>query len=56
VFFFSHRRIWALIEKDDLTDNYKAVLGGHTNRNHFGFEDKFKKVIKDLSEQNQTQI
>jgi cytochrome c biogenesis protein len=48
VFFFSHRRIWALIEKDEFSDNYQVVLGGHTNRNHFGFEDKFKRVIKGI--------
>ncbi len=49
VFFFSHKRIWALIEKDEFGDKYNVILGGHTNRNHFGFEDKFKKVINDLS-------
>ena len=44
VFFVSHRRIWALIDKE----NNEIVLGGNTNRNHFGFEDKFKKVVEDL--------
>lgn len=44
VFFISHRRIWALIDED----NGEIVLGGNTNRNQFGFEDKFKKIVKDL--------
>jgi len=52
VFFISHKRIWAMIEKKELSDNYEIVLGGDTNRNHFGFEDKFKKVVKDLDNSN----
>ncbi len=44
VFFISHRRIWALIDEV----NGEIVLGGNTNRNQFGFEDKFKKIVKDL--------
>lgn len=54
VFFFSHKRIWALVEKDHFTNNFKVTLGGNTNRNHFGFEDKFKKVINDLTVTDQT--
>jgi cytochrome c biogenesis protein len=42
VFFFSHRRVWALIEDG------RVVLGGNANRNHLGFEDKFKKIAHDL--------
>ncbi len=49
VFFLSHKRIWALIEKEEFSEKFNIVLGGHTNRNHFGFEDKFKKVVNDLS-------
>lgn len=49
VFFLSHKRIWALIEKEEFSEKFNVVLGGHTNRNHFGFEDKFKKVVKELS-------
>ncbi|HSK74184.1 MAG TPA: cytochrome c biogenesis protein ResB [Pyrinomonadaceae bacterium] len=44
VFFVSHKRVWALIEKKD-ENNFEVVLGGNTNRNHFGFEDKFKKIV-----------
>ena len=43
VFFFSHRRVWALVQQDD--DGVNAIVGGDTNRNHQGFEDKFAKLI-----------
>lgn len=49
VFFFSHRRIWALIRKDD-EGRIEVVMGGHTNRNHAAFEDKFNKVTAGLKE------
>jgi cytochrome c biogenesis protein len=42
VFFFSHRRVWALIEDG------KIVMGGNANRNHLGFEDKFTKIVHDV--------
>jgi cytochrome c biogenesis protein len=42
VFFIAHQRIWALIDGENVT------MGGNTNRNHLAFEDKFKKIIKDL--------
>ena len=45
VFFISHRRIWAVID----TENNEIVLGGNTNRNQLGFEDKFNKIVTDLN-------
>lgn len=45
VFFISHRRVWALID----ADKNEIVLGGNTNRNQFGFEDKFKKIVSELN-------
>lgn len=48
VFFLSHRRVWALVEKSD-DGKIEIVLGGQTNRNEQGFEDKFKKLVDDLS-------
>lgn len=44
VFFFSHRRIWALLEEsgDGVT---RVVFGGDTNRNHMAFQDKFNKFL-----------
>lgn len=44
VFFVSHRRIWALIEKKG-DNNFEVVLGGNANRNQPAFEDKFKKLV-----------
>ena len=41
VFFFSHSRVWAMIDRE----NNEIVFGGNTNRNHFGFEDKFNKIV-----------
>ncbi len=48
VFFVSHRRIWALIDKKE-EDLFEVVLGGNTNRNEQGFEDKFKKLLQNLN-------
>jgi cytochrome c biogenesis protein len=48
VFFISHQRIWAVIEKKEIGENYEVTLGGNTNRNHFGFEDRFKKLVQKL--------
>lgn len=43
VFFLSHRRVWALIERRGEYD-YEIVLGGNSNRNAQGFEDKFERI------------
>ena len=44
VFFMSHKRVWAMIDKE----KNEVVFGGDTNRNDFGFEDKFKKIVSEL--------
>lgn len=44
VFFFSHQRVWALIEEKG-ERAYEVVLGGNTNRNQLGFGDRFKKLV-----------
>lgn len=44
VFLFSHQRVWALIEQR-AEGGYAVVLGGNTNRNKLGFEDRFKKLV-----------
>lgn len=49
VFFVSHRRVWALIE-DESENDFEVVIGGNTNRNHQGFEDKFNRLVSDLKE------
>jgi cytochrome c biogenesis protein len=45
VFFFSHKRVWALIDKRE--GGTEIVFGGNANRNHLGFEEKFKKIVHD---------
>ena len=47
VFFFSHRRIWALIERKGEND-FEIILGGDANRNGQALEDKFEKLKRDL--------
>lgn len=47
VFFFSHKRVWAQIDKrpDGTTE---VVLAGDANRNNFAFADKFKKIAEEI--------
>ena len=47
VFFVSHKRVWAMID----TERNEIVLGGDTNRSRLGLEDKFKKIVENLSNQ-----
>jgi cytochrome c biogenesis protein len=47
VFAFSHQRVWAAIEEEK-ENVFKIVIGGNTNRNQTGFEDKFGRFIKNL--------
>ena len=44
VFFFSHDRVWALVEEKG-EGAFDVVLGGNTNRNHLGFGDRFRKLV-----------
>lgn len=48
VFFFSHQRIWALIEQN-ASGSYDVVMGGNTNRNRLGFEERFKRLANLVS-------
>jgi cytochrome c biogenesis protein len=50
VFFFSHRRIWALLEPNP-DGGTLITLGGHTNRNHAGFQEKFAKTVADIKKE-----
>ncbi len=47
VFFFSHRRVWAYVEKDG-SGQTKVVLAADTNRNQIAFGDKFNKIADDV--------
>jgi cytochrome c biogenesis protein len=51
VFFISHRRIWALVE-DGKSGAFDVTLGGNSNRNQFGFEDKFQKIVAGLEKED----
>ncbi len=44
VFFFSHQRIWAVVEERG-AGAYQVLLGGNTNRNLMALDDRFKKLI-----------
>jgi cytochrome c biogenesis protein len=39
VFFFSHQRLWIVVEDG------KVHLGGDSNRNRLGFEDRVKRIV-----------
>jgi len=55
VFFFSHQRVWALIEErggaqqNFGAESFEVTLGGNTNRNKLGFEDRFKRLVANIS-------
>jgi len=51
VFFVSHKRVWALIEKTG-ENTYEVVLSGDANRSEQAFEDKFKKIVNGIDQTN----
>ncbi|MFL6333764.1 MAG: cytochrome c biogenesis protein ResB [Pyrinomonadaceae bacterium] len=44
VFLFAHQRVWARIEPRGAR-RFEVIIGGNTNRNKLGFEDRFKKLV-----------
>lgn len=48
VFFFSHQRIWALVE-EKASGSYEVTMGGNTNRNRLAFEGRFKHLANLIS-------
>jgi cytochrome c biogenesis protein len=44
VFFFSHQRVWAVVEPDESGSRMKVYVGGNVNRNRQGFEETFNKM------------
>jgi len=52
VFLFSHKRIWAQIEKNE-DGTLSVVLGGDANRNRIAFGDKFKKIADEIRSKKQ---
>lgn len=54
VFFFSHQRVWAIIEESEPdSNNFEVVLGGNTNRNVVALEDRFKRLLQAITGQPQ---
>jgi cytochrome c biogenesis protein ResB len=54
VFFFSHQRVWAIIEEREPDSNdFEVVLGGNTNRNVVALEDRFKRLLQAITGQPQ---
>ncbi len=47
VFFFSHQRVWAVVEENP-ENSFTVTLGGNTNRNQTPFGEKFKRFATDL--------
>lgn len=47
VFFFSHQRVWAAFEPKG-EGSFEVVVGGNTNRNKLGFEDRFRRLVAAL--------
>ena len=48
VFFLSHKRVWAMIDKKG-ENEFEIVFGGNANRNNLAFEDKFKTIVESLA-------
>ncbi|HEY8561532.1 MAG TPA: cytochrome c biogenesis protein ResB [Pyrinomonadaceae bacterium] len=48
VFFISHKRVWAMIEKKG-EHEFEVVFAGNANRNQLAFEDKFKTIVESLT-------
>jgi cytochrome c biogenesis protein ResB len=46
VFFFSHQRAWAVIERDG--DGSRVHFGGNTNRNRPAFEGRFNSLVQSV--------
>lgn len=49
VFFFSHQRVWAIVEEKE-AGTFEIVLGGDTNRSKLNFEDRFKRMTGSIEQ------
>ena len=47
VFFFSHQRVWAVIEPDG--KGSRIYFGGNTNRNRPAFEGRFNSLVQSVT-------
>ncbi|NOT47800.1 MAG: hypothetical protein HOP17_08630 [Acidobacteria bacterium] len=48
VFFFSHQRVWAAIEKPESNGELAVTLAGNVNRNQNSFNEKFRAFTESL--------
>jgi cytochrome c biogenesis protein len=55
VFFFSHRRVWVVVEETS-DGNFNVVTGGNTNRNQAAFDEKFKQFTQDLGKSSESRL
>ena len=49
VFLFAHQRVWARIEPRGANE-FEVTIGGNTNRNKLGFEDRFRKLLEAITQ------
>lgn len=49
VFFFSHQRVWVVIDEQEGAGVQSVTAAGNTNRNQNAFEDKFRRFLSELS-------
>lgn len=47
VFFFSHQRVWSILQETS-ENNFIVTIGGNCNRNQTVFENKFKRFINKI--------
>lgn len=50
VFFFSHQRVWAMVENAP-GDKFRVTVGGNSNRNQTAFGEKFRRFTRIFGEQ-----
>lgn len=48
VFFFSHQRVWLVIEESADGDGCSLDVAGNSNRNQNAFDDKFRRFVSEL--------
>lgn len=51
VFFFSHERVWALVE-ERASGSYEVLLGANTNRNKQALESRFQRLTNAVATNN----
>jgi cytochrome c biogenesis protein len=55
VFFFSHQRVWAVVE-ENAEGRYDVTLGGNSSRNQMAFEDRFRRLVRAISRESDTEV